>query len=68
VIGPDREISATQALSAYPLLRQIRLFDFEQNWLSPVMAEWFWVMILLENPALAAGISLAGDAFTGVTQ
>jgi hypothetical protein len=26
------------------------------------------VMILLENPALAAGISLAGDAATGVTQ
>ena len=68
VIGPDREISATQALSAYPLLRQIRLFEFERNWLSPVIAEWFCVMILLEKPALAAGISLAGDGATGVTQ
>ena len=26
------------------------------------MIEWFCVMILLENPALANGISLAGDA------
>ena len=64
----SRDLCAMQALSAYPLLRQIRLFEFERNWLSPVMAEWFCVMILLENPALAAGISLAGDAATGVTQ
>ena len=32
------------------------------------MAEWFCVMILLENPAVATGILLAGDAATGVTQ
>ena len=47
---------------------QIRLFEFERNWLSPVMAEWFCVMILLEKPALATGILLAGDAATGVIQ
>jgi hypothetical protein len=62
VTGPDREISANAGAIWLPLLQQIRLFEFERNWLSPVMAEWFCVMILLKNPALAAGISLAGDA------
>ena len=47
------------------ILRQIRLFEFERNWLSPVMTVWFCGTILLENHPLVSGISLAERPRTG---
>ena len=59
VIARLEGISILQVLYSYPFCGEIRLFEFERNWLSPVIAVWDGVMNLLENHALVTGISLA---------
>jgi hypothetical protein len=50
------------------VMLQTRLFEFERNWLSPVMVVWLSSLFCSKITRRFAGISLAVTPDTGVTQ